>query len=214
MSFLRIVSRFAFHLAVLIGVLVAGTGDARAQAAADEPRLRGGVGGAVGPAILFERGRSAGAVLSGDVGLQANDVFAVYAAGGMGLFAVPVSSRGEYVSGGLFLDAALMLELTIADRISIAAGPAAAVGTPISNESTPSPGQDPDDIPEEEGGELFGGRIRIVGYPIVREEPSSPRRRSVSVGADVRILRGDGFGERGRSSTVLIPMITAGYSWM
>jgi hypothetical protein len=165
---------------------------ATAARAEDGPRLRGAIAGEGGFFILAKHPtlEMGAAGLHGEIGVQIDDRFAVYALPSVDLY---------FGSGGLLaFGLAALGDFTISDAFSVGIGPAI--------ESALYAG----------GGasgafSFYGGRLHLAYYPVVWRAAGRPRRRALAIGADLKVFANVNFQQGAGSSAALLPMLTLGY---
>jgi hypothetical protein len=191
-------------LGALLSVLVlAHSGEAFAQEKEEDgARFRGGVsleGGMLAAPDLFTLGLAG---VQGQIGVQINHL--------VGIYAVPHIDVVLGSVGGLHVAAALVVDFSVMDEVTIGAGPELAAFAAIGGDS---------DSVSAAGGSMFGGRIHAGFQPVWGYGENGVRRQALSIGVDVRLLAGDvgqatvtdTTAEAGVTDFVFAPMLTIGY---
>lgn len=172
----------------------------------DGARFRGGIAAEAGALIapgLFTLGVAG---IQGTLGAQINNMIGVY---GVPNFDIVFGSVG-----GVNLSFAVMVDFTFDDNLTVGAGPDVGVFAAIGG-SGGSGGS-----ASAAGGALYGARLHFSWNPVISRNASGPRRKALSIGADVRLL-GGGVGAAtvsadGSSASagtfVLSPQLTIGYT--
>jgi hypothetical protein len=165
----------------------------------DGARFRGGVA-LQGGAILAPGTLTAGVVgLQTQLGAQINH--------GWGIYLVP---SADFVVGpvqGLNLSAAILVDWTWDDTLSVGLGPDAGVFAALGSTSNSI---------SAAGGILYGGRLHFAWYPVIGRGDDGIRRKALALGVDVRLLGGGaGFASSAGSASatrfVASPLATIGY---
>jgi hypothetical protein len=165
-------------------------------------RFRGGAGLEGGVLIVPDATSLPTVGAQGQIGVQLNDLLGIYAVPSLG------AVFGEV--GGLNVAAALLVDFTFGDIVSVGLGPDvgafAAIGVSSTNASAA-------------GGELYGGRLHFAVYPVLGEGENPIRRKALAIGVDLRLLSGAaGIVSTGTSGTtaagntfVAVPMASISY---
>ncbi len=168
----------------------------------DGVRFRGGVsleGGAIVVPDAFTVGVAG---VQGQMGVQINNMIGVYA--------VPAFDIVFGSVGGVNLSAALIVDFTFFDMLTVGAGPDVGVFGAIGTGDGALSGA---------GGSLYGARLHFSFQPFHSYGMNGIRRKAFSLGADLRLL-GGGAGYASVSTTsasasggnfVFAPMFTLGY---
>lgn len=181
----------------------------------DRARFRGGVSGE-GGAIIIPTETASGeastvilgaAGVQGQIGVQINNLIGIYAVPSLDIL------FGE--AGGLGVAAAILVDFTIEDMVSIGVGPDvgafAAFGVTIGDANTTT----------FAGGANAGARIHLAVHPVVGIGENGIRRKAFSIGLDTRLLGGfsvagsvgdDGETDSGATQFVFSPVLTIGYT--
>lgn len=134
--------------------------------------------------------------LQGQLGVQFNDVFAVYAAPNV-----------DYVTGwqqaGFQVGGALLADFTILHVFTVGIGPELA-GFVVGGEG------------DLTAGALFGARLRLALNPLVNIDRRRDRREALTIGLDLRLVSGGAAGQlagRGPGAAELVggPTFFLGY---
>jgi hypothetical protein len=192
------------YVGALLSVLVlAQSGEAFGQEGEkDGARFRGGVsleGGALIAPDLFNVGLAG---VKGQIGVQINHL--------VGLYAVPHFDVVFGNVGGVHLAAALVVDFSIIDEVTIGAGPELATFAAIGADETSI---------SAAGGAMYGGRLHLGFQPAWGFGENGIRRKALSIGVDARFLAGDvgaaavstTTAEAGVTDFVFSPMLTIGY---
>lgn len=174
----------------------------------DGARFRGGValeGGSLIVPGIFSVGVAG---IQGQMGAQINNMIGVYA--------VPSFDIVFGAVGGVNLGFAIMVDFTLLDdAITVGGGPDVDAFAAFGNSSS---------TVSAAGGALYGARLHFGWNPLVSHDDFKPRRKALTIGADVRLLGGGaGFasastspagttGSAGGGTFVLSPMLTVGYT--
>lgn len=184
--------RFGPALAALGAALAAVFVATAASAQVDGLRFRGGVALEGGALILPGKLAMGGGAVVGQLGVQIDDRWALYALPSFDAFA----GDGSFVSSA---GSALMAELTVPGApLSIAAGPDAAALLTVSGESGGL-------------GYSLGGRLRLAVHPLLVRAETGPRRRALSVGVDLRVAEIN-LGGADNTSVTFTPTAFIGYT--
>jgi len=170
----------------------------------DGARFRGGValeGGALIVPGIFSVGVAG---IQGTMGVQINNL--------VGVYAVPSFDIVFGSVGGVNLGAAFMVDFTLLDdAITVGGGPDVDLFAAFGGGSGSLTAV---------GGALYGARLHFGWNAVVSHDESRPRRKALTIGADVRLLGGGaGFAtttstsaSAGGGTFVLAPMLTVGYT--
>jgi hypothetical protein len=184
---LRALSVFGAVSAFVVPFLVSATASAQEP---DGVRFRGGIGLEAGPLIITHVGGLGVVGLQGQLGVQINNNWAVYAVpsldiafggGGTGL-AVGGAVLGEYTFTGI----------PISVGAGLSAGQFAVFGDGTAFGSAP----------------YYGARLHGAWYPVMNRGWNGIRRRALFVALDVNI---EGFPQAGESPIIFSPVVSVGY---
>jgi hypothetical protein len=181
----------------------------------DRARFRGGIAGEGGAIIIpteTSAGESSTVVLGavgvqGQIGVQINNLVGVYAVPSLDVL------FGE--AGGIGVAAAILVDFTIEDMVSIGVGPDvgafAAFGIDVGGANSAT----------FAGGANAGARIHLAVHPVVGIGENGIRRKAFSIGLETRLLGGfsvagsvdeNGDSESGATQFVFSPLLTIGYT--
>lgn len=158
--------------------------------AEDGPRFRGGVFLQGAAYVVPGHGADAGPGVGGQMGVQIDDAWAVYAAPEINLLFRDCCG----VLGG-----AVMVEHTWDDAVALGIGPAAAITVSTI-------------VDDELGWEQFGGHARVAWYPLrtlVHEETpdADHRRKALTLALEARA-----YGSPGMEIAIVTPLLQVGYT--
>ena len=168
----------------------------------DGARFRGGVSLEGGALIVPDAINVGLAGVQAQLGVQINHL--------IGLYAIPQFDVVFGEVGGVHLAAALVVDFSIIDEISIGVGPEVGVFGAIGIDSTSA---------TSAGGAMYGARLRAGFQPVWGFGEDGIRRKALTIGLDVRMLAGEaGFArvstttaEAAASQFVFSPMLSIGY---
>lgn len=132
-----------------------------------------------------------------------------------GVYAVPRFDVVFGVLGGVNLGAAIMVDYTLDDSLTFGVGPDLDLFGAIGGGGG---------TVAAAGGALYGARLHFGWNPALSHETNRPRRKALTIGADMRLLGGGaGFvsisntgsgttGSAAGGTFVLLPMLTIGYT--
>lgn len=167
----------------------------------DGVRFRGAVSGEGGALIVPDVVNLGLAGVQAQLGVQINHL--------IGIYAVPQIDVVFGEVGGVHLAAALLVDFTPIDEISVGIGPEVGVFGAIGAGDGSIAGA---------GGELYGGRLHLGFQPAWGRGEDGIRRKAFNIGLDVRFLGGvAGMAKAGATTSadasqfVLSPMLSIGY---
>jgi hypothetical protein len=173
----------------------------------DGGRFRGAIAGTAGALVYPDAGLALGVSgVQGEIGGQINDLVGVVFIPGLGIV------FGK--QGGLYASAAVLVDFTLDDLISLGVGPEATSYLAIGANGDGSGGS-------ASGGGLLGGRLHFAVHPVLGYGQNGIRRKALSIGVDLRFLRGPAaaveFGEGGGgtgslNAFIFSPMVSLGYT--
>lgn len=173
----------------------------------DGGRFRGAIAGTAGALVYPDAGLALGITgVQGEIGGQINDLVGIVFIPGLGVV------FGK--QGGLYASAAALVDFTIDDLISFGVGPEATSYLAIGANGDGSGGS-------ASGGGLVGGRLHFAVHPALGYGQNGIRRKALSIGVDLRFLRGPAaaveFGENGGgtgsvNAFIFSPMVSLGYT--
>lgn len=173
----------------------------------DGGRFRGAIAGTAGALVYADAGLALGTGgVQGEIGGQINDLVGIVFVPGLGIV------FGK--QGGLYTSAAALVDFTIDDLISLGIGPEATAYLAFGADGDGSGGS-------ASGGGLVGGRLHFAVHPALGYGEDGVRRKALSIGVDLRFLRGPAaaveFGEGGGgtgsvNAFIFAPMVSLGYT--
>jgi hypothetical protein len=173
----------------------------------DGGRFRGAIAGTAGALVYPDAGLALGVTgVQGEIGGQINDLVGIVFIPGLGIV------FGK--QGGLYASAAALVDFTIDDLISLGVGPEATAFLAVGANGDGSGGS-------ASGGGLVGGRLHFAVHPALGYGQNGIRRKALSIGVDLRFLRGPAaaveFGENGGgtgsvNAFIFSPMASIGYT--